>query len=116
MKQTQIDTVIKKLIEKSIPFLIVDYRGFKAETIEYTNKKGKAASFDKMTLACETLGEESQQIPITRDLTEDEKRIGVANCKPHYKKGDRLLVILTSYANQYGRAEARALSVELIEP
>lgn len=115
MKKNQLEIAAQACIAKSLPFIYVEYRGFKAETIKYTDKKGKAAEFEKVTLACETLGEDSQQLAISRDLTVEEKAIGSANLKSPYKKGDRLFVVIRGYATQFGKAEATAASVEKVE-
>jgi hypothetical protein len=123
MTTKEINKAVEACVAKSLPFLIVEYRGGKGEEIKYVAKKGedkgKQTSFMKMTLSCETCGEESSQIVVSRDFTESEKAIAKAgkaeDVKTGFKKGARLFIVLGQYVSQYGKTECRAISIEEVK-
>jgi hypothetical protein len=115
MNKAQLNATTQGCINASKPFIIVEHRGGKAETIKYTDKKGKSAEFSKFTMSCETLGDDATQLAISRDLTEDEKKVDVKTLKSPYKRGARLFIVLSGYNMAMGKAEARAISCEVIE-
>jgi len=108
----QTTKTIEGLIAKSVPFLLLEFRGGKPEQIKYTDKKsGKQAAFEQMVVACETIEENSRQLTVKMELNEEQKKNGWQSAVLPFKKGQRVLVVLRSYAESFGKAEAAAMSM-----
>ena len=73
---TEIQNVIESMLFQSIPFIIVEIRGANPDSMEYTSKKdGQKAEFHWMSLACEGVGSDSKQYPVSVDLEKGQKVI-----------------------------------------
>lgn len=98
-----------KLLEEGYLGFIAEYRGSKAETINYMDKKsGKAASMNTLRHNLE-LGETA--IAFNERVDDAFK---VTEYKQPYKKGQKVLVFLTSLQNDKGvtRASGRIEALE----
>lgn len=113
--------VIAGLLEIGTPFLCLEVRGMKPETVNYTSKvDGKKASFAFYDIATETIGENSKQMKVSMDLPKgatiqadgrvlDEKGNPIPN---PFKKGDKVIVTVRGIAVDKGVTKIQAQQLE----
>jgi len=122
---------IQALVSQSIPFICLEVRGTNADYIEYISQKdGKKASFSWLALACETLGDQAQQIAVSTDLPKGvtvtklgegrdaPKQVAMADGSafvPPYKKGQKILVVIGDFERDKGVTKIKAKSIQVIE-
>jgi len=113
--------IVGGLLATGIPFVLLEARGCKPESINYTSKvDGKKASFSYNELPCETLGESSKQVSVRLDLPKGSTLAAdgrVLNDKGEpvpspFKKGDKVLVVVKGIETKMGQTKIQAIQVE----
>jgi len=98
MKQTE----LVKNVLAGVPCVVVEYRGFKLETISYADKKsGMRVSKPLVKHAIEM---QDTQAAITEWLPDG---VNVADVKPHFKKGDKCVLRIDGVENIQGFASIK---------
>lgn len=128
MKPTAL-ALVTALIERTVPFAIAEVRGYAPDLVEYIDKKtGKQASFSRILLNCEAMGQKATPFIVSVDLpkgatiSKDEatKEVTMRNEKgieipPLYKKGVTVLFQISHYEIDKGVNKARAVAHQPID-
>lgn len=98
------DQDILKAIKKGVPLMVVEYRGFDADTMQWTNKAtGRAMSAPIARHRVET---ESEGFVVTDFLPEGTK---VEDAKSPYVKGQKLVLEIETMTKEKGTTRAKGI-------
>jgi hypothetical protein len=97
------------LLQSGKAVMIGEWRGYMPETINYTAKTGKAASFGRLNHSIEFgEGTSVQSIPVSQSVPDGTDPAGVV---VPFKKGQRVLVVLDSMEVEKGKRSARSTGI-----
>jgi len=99
MKQAE----LMKHVIAGVPCVVVEYRGFKAESTTYADKKNGGALVTQ-PIVKHNIEMGDQQAAITEFLPDG---IQLADVKPSFKKGDKCVCRIQGVANVKGFASLR---------
>jgi len=108
------------LAAMSVPFVLVEVRGAKAETINYTSgKTGRAESFSRVNYTCEGLGESAYSLSVSVKPQEGVTANPQGKCINkqgeivpfEFKKGDKVIVLFNRMTDDKGVKSCQAIQI-----
>jgi len=102
---------VMKLVTSGTPMVVAEYRGFKAESMTYADKKNGGARVTQ-PIVKHNIEMGDQQAAITEFLPDG---VALADVKPLHKKGDKVVVHILGVANVKGFASMRGV-IHAYEP
>lgn len=106
MMDQKLQTEVGRLLEEGKAVLYGEWRGGKAERINYTNGKGRAAHFNRMVHSFEV--GQGEQIKVTEALPDD---ADINKVVVSHKKGARFVVVVEGMEIDRGNKTVRSSSM-----